>query len=429
MTSSHRRSSRREFLKQTGGLVAGAGLAALAPEAFAVQQPRSALERINIGHIGVGNQGRANLRAHLQNTVAVCEVDRTRLAEAKTQVERATGRPCADYSDYRRLLDNRDVDAVVITTPDHWHALPVIHACQAGKDVYCEKPLTLTIVEGRAMVRAARRHNRIVQTGSQQRSDDRFRQACELVRNGRLGEVRTIRVGIPGVNFRGPAVPDAAPPAELDYDVWLGPAPRRPYNVNRVHYNFRFFWDYSGGQLTNFGAHHLDIVQWALGMDASGPLTVEGRARYHAQNWYEVPEWSEITYTYANGTRVLCGQEYRGGVTFEGSRGTLYVTRGRIESTPAEILRQPRGEQDTRLYESRNHHANWLECIRSRRAPICEAEIGHRSATVCHLGNIALRTGRRITWDPVQETIVGDDAAAAMMSRPYRAPWQLPDLR
>src|SRR5262249_6671543 len=160
-----------------------------------------------------------------------------------------------------------------------------------------------------------------------QRSDDRFRQACELVRNGHLGEVRTIRVGIPGVNFNGPAVADADPPAELDYDFWLGPAPRRPYNVNRVHYNFRFFSDYSGGQLTNWGAHHLDIVQWALGMDASGPVTIEGRATYHAQRWYEVPQSSDITYTYANGTRVLCGQNHRGGVTFEGSRGTLHVTR------------------------------------------------------------------------------------------------------
>src|SRR5262249_12192919 len=189
----------------------------------------------------------------------------------------------------------------------------------------------------------------------------------------------------PGATPRAPAVPDGAPPAELDYDFWLGPAPRRPYNVNRVHYNFRFFWDYSGGQLTNWGAHHLDIVQWALGMDASGPVTIEGRATYHAQRWYEVPQSSDITYTYANGTRVLCGQNHRGGVTFEGSRGTLHVTRGRIEANPAELLRQPRGERDTRLYESRNHHANWLECIRSRRAPICEAEIGHRSATVCHL--------------------------------------------
>ena len=429
----HRRSSRRQFLQQGAGVAAALGLGgAFSTDAMAqpapAPQPRGANERIRIGHIGLGGQGRANLRGHLQNTVAVCDVDRSRLATAKADVERARRGACADVTDYRRLLDNRDVDAVVISTPDHWHALIAVHACQAGKDVYCEKPLTLTIAEGRAIVQAARRHNRIVQTGSQQRSDQRFRQACELVRNGRIGEVRTVKVGIPGVNFTGPTVADGDPPAVLDYDFWLGPAPQRPFNTKRVHYNFRFFWEYSGGQLTNWGAHHLDIAQWGLGMDASGPTTIEGRARFHAQNWYEVPQWFDLTYTYASGVRLLCGQDYPGGTTFEGTRGTIHVTRGRITSTPAEIIQQPLREQDTRLYASSSHSGNWLDCIRSRRAPICEAEIGHRSATVCHLGNIALRSGRRITWDPVREVIVGDEQAQAMVSRPYRAPWRMPDL-
>lgn len=318
------------------------------------------------------------------------------------------------------------MDAVVVTTPDHWHALITIDACAAGKDVYCEKPLTLTIAEGRAMTNAARKYKRIVQTGSQQRSDDRFRLACELVRSGRIGKVKTVRVGISNVNFKGPSVPDSAPPPELDYQFWLGPAPERPYNTLRVHYNFRFFWDYSGGQMTNWGAHHLDITQWGLGMDDSGPISVEGKARYHKDHWYEVPEWCEATYQYANGVTVICGQGIKGGTTFEGEKGSIFVNRGVLTSNPPEIIKQELKDSDVHLYVSKNHHANWLECIKTRKLPICDVEIGHRSATVCHLGNIAIRAGRKITWDPQKEVIVGDSEAAAFVNRPYRAPWKLP---
>ena len=324
--------NRRDFLRTSGlplaGLAFGGGnLLAQTPTA----RPAGANERIKIGSIGVGGQGAANMRAHIRNVVAVCDVDAARLATARATVQKSNGGECFANEDYRRLLENKNVDAVVITTPDHWHALPTIHACQAGKHVYCEKPLTLTIAEGRVMVRAARRHNVVVQCGSQQRSDARFRQACELVRNGRIGQIRTVRVGIPGTNFVGPAVADSDPPKGLNYDLWLGPAPQRPYNVNRVHYKFRFFWDYSGGQLTNWGAHHLDIAQWGLGMDESGPVSCEGTARYHAERWYEVPQFQELTYTYANGVRLLCGNANRGGTTFEGEKGTIFVTRGRIE--------------------------------------------------------------------------------------------------
>ncbi len=251
-----------------------------------------------------------------------------------------------------------------------------------------------------------------------------------MVRSGRIGQIHTVRVGIPGVNFKGPAIPDGKPPEVLDYDFWLGPAPQRPYNVNRVHYNFRFFWDYSGGQLTNWGAHHLDVAQWGLGMDESGPVAIEGTARYHKQGWYEVPESQELTYTYANGVRVICNNANRGGVMFEGNKGTIFVTRGRIESTPPEILKLPLGEKDVHLTESENHHANWLDSIRNSRRPICDVEVGHRSATVCHLGNIALRARQRILWDPAKEVIVGANAeVTAMVGRNYRAPWRLPDVK
>jgi predicted dehydrogenase len=363
------------------------------------------------------------------NVVAVCEVDRDRLAAAKKEIEDRTGRACAAYSDYRKLLENKELDAVIIATPDHWHALQTVHACQAGKDVYVEKPLSLVVREGRVMVQVARRTGRIVQTGSMQRSDDKFRLGCELVRSGRIGKVHTVRVGLPAVNFNVEPVPDGEPPAELDYDMWLGPAPWRPYNKNRVHYNFRFFWDYSGGQMTNWGAHHLDIAQWGLGMDNSGPVEIDGKAIFDEQQRYEVPKESEITYLYGAGVKVICGQGpgRKMGTEFIGEQGSIYVNRGKLESNPAEIIAQPLGEKDVHLYRSKNHLDDWYQCIKSRKLPICDVEIGHRSATVCHLGSLSMRLGRELRWDPAKEEIVGDAEAAGRLSYTYRAPWKLPE--
>ena len=390
-------------------------------------------ERLRVGCIGIGGQGTGNMRAFLKSVTAVCDVDAKHLATAAGTAEKATGKAPLAVADYRKLLDSKDVDAVVISTPDHWHALTTVHACEAGKDVYVEKPLTLTVAEGRVMVDAARKHKRMVQTGSQQRSDGRFRQACELVRNGYLGKLKTVKVGLPGPNWTGKAkmpVPDSAPPAELNYDLWLGPAPDRKYNANRVHYLFRFFWDYSGGQQTNFGAHHLDITQWALGMDDSGPTTIEGTGKFNPKGWYETPDTSDITYTYASGVVVKCGQGqgYKGGCTFEGEKGTIFVDRGRIEvvmNGEKQDAAKLGGGGDIKLTVSGSHHKNWLESIKTRKLPICDVEVGHRSATVCHLGNIAIRTGKKLTWDPVKETIVGDAEAAKMLTKEYRKPWSL----
>jgi predicted dehydrogenase len=428
---------RREFLRHCGATAAAGGLGF----AFPMIVDRRVLggadapgpgDRVRIGFIGLGGQGTANLKAIQKEkgaeVVAVCDVDRDHLGKARALAE-STGRPCLAFADYRKLLDDKSVDAVLIATPDHWHALPTIDACAAGKDVYCEKPLSLTVAEGKAMVEAARKGNRIVQTGSQQRSDDRFRLACELVRSGRLGPIKTVRVSLPSVNFKGPSVPDSTPPPELDYQSWLGPAPDRPYNEKRVHYLFRFFWDYSGGQMTNFGAHHLDIVQWALGRDESGPVSIEATARFHKDHWYEVPEQSEIVYTYDDGIKVICEQGGKPGpnIVFEGTKGSIAVSRGKIESNPPEILKEPLGTGDVHLAVSKNHHKNWLDCIKSRALPICDVAIGHRSATVCHLGNIAIRTGRKLAWDPVAQAIVGDTEASRMLARPYRSPWRLPE--
>jgi predicted dehydrogenase len=284
------------------------------------------------------------------------------------------------------------------------------------------------------MLKAARQHSRVVQTGSQQRSEfgANFRIAAEMVRTGKLGRLKAVKVGLPRVNFADRAVPgakDGPPPAELDYDFWLGPAPQRPYNVNRVHYLFRFFWDYSGGQLTNFGAHDLDIVQWALGMDDSGPVEVAPEAvRFVADRSYEVPETCVLRYRYADGVTVECAQyvkDFPGGCTFEGEHGTIHVTRRQLAVKPEGLLTE---KPDDKRYGPGAHAANWLECVKSRQRPAADVAIGHRSATVCHLGNIACRTGRTIRWDPAAETILGDAQAAAMLSRPYRKPWELPAL-
>src|SRR5438876_4335747 len=285
--------SRRKFLCTNVALAAGVGV--VGPNIFlnrtnaATGQNPSAY--IRVGFIGVGGQGNQNLGVMMKKAVAVCDVDKTHLQAAKQRVEKANGRPCATFRDYRKMLEDKTIDAVLISTPDHWHTLPAIHACAAGKDVYCEKPLTLFIAEGQALVKAVRRSKRVFQTGSQQRSDPKFLQACEYIRSGRIGKVHTVKVGLPGVNYTSKAdpvrVPDSQPPPELDYDMWLGPAPLRPYNQNRAHYLFRFFWDYSGGQMTNWGAHHLDIAQWALGMDESGPIEIQGTGAYNQEKLHE----------------------------------------------------------------------------------------------------------------------------------------------
>jgi predicted dehydrogenase len=455
-TASRLSVSRRRFLQTTAAASAVFAVPYIIP-----QRAFGANERVNLGFVGVKNRGMQNMEGFSivgrnagkmpTNCAAVCDVDSNVFASAVKAVEN-TGHKPSVFGDYRRLLERKDIDAVVLSVPDHWHALMTIDACRAGKDVYCEKPLTLFITEGRKMVEVARQTGRVVQTGSQQRSDDRFRQACELARNGKLGKLHTLVVGLPRPNHATSRVPDSDPPSELNYDLWLGPAPWRPYNVNRVHYNFRFFWDYSGGQMTNFGAHHLDIAQWGLGMDDSGPVSVEGTATYPAdKDLCEVTDTCQITYTYASGVKVILVQPQRanrargeaaetkpplleaavkapaGGVIFYGDQGTVLVDRQQILADRPELLKAELTSQGTRLEVSRNHYQNFLDCLKTRATPVCDVEIGHRSATVCHLGNMAVRLGRKIQWDPAREQVVGDPEAAAspMFTRPYRSPWTL----
>ena len=391
----------------------------------------TAARPIALGFIGVANMGTTNIKDFFKQqdarVVALCDVDAGHLAKAKQLVDEHNGdTSCLTFHDFRDLNACPAVDAVVVTTPDHWHAIQAIDAMEKGKDVYCEKPLALTIAEGRVICRAVERTGRILQTGSQQRSAAEFRRACELVRNGALGELHAVETEIPPNNKQCEPTWSPMPvPEGFDYDFWLGPAPAAEYHEQRCHYQFRFVRDYSGGQVTNFGAHHLDIAQWALGMDDSGPVRVRGTGEFPASGLFSTATKVDFTLTYANGVEVRC---ITGGskVTFVGSKGRLSVGRGKLEADPAEILDFAIPEDGVHLYASDNHQANFLECIRTRRQPICCAEVGHRSATCCHLANIAMLLGRELTWDPANECFPGDAEANAMLSRPYRAPWALP---
>lgn len=425
--------SRRSFVKQTslGGLILGMSAKSYR-SVFAAQPPS---ERVRVGLIGVGNQGgpKNNMKYFLHNVVALCDLDKNYLAEASAFLRKEANLTATMTDDYRRLLDSKEIDAVVVTVPDQWHATMTIDACRAGKDVYCEKPLTLVIDEGKHMIEAARANGRVVQTGTMQRSGAEFKLAVELVRKGIVGKVTAVNVTLPSPNWiarAGKPVPDSAPPEGFDFDRWLGPAPLRPFNTNRVHYLFRFFWDYSGGQQTNFGAHHLDIAQWGLGMDESGPVSVEGTAVFNPDGWYETPDTTEIKYTYGNGVVMTCRQKLNTkntdqGTEFIGDKGSLFVYRGGIKTNPPELLK---GVELPKIVSSQaniSHVNDFFECVKNRKTPSADINIGHRSATVCHLGNIAIRTNKKINWDPKSETIVGDAEASRWLTKEYREPWRL----
>ena len=385
-------------------------------------------DRINLGFVGVANMGTENLKAFIGRedirVTALCDVDSRHLQAAQTLVNSHYGNAdCTCFHDFRELNEWSGVDAVVITTPDHWHVPQAVHAALCAKDVYLEKPLTLSIAEGRRLCNVFAATGRILQTGSQQRSMPEFRKACELVQNGYLGRVTHIDVEIPNNNKTCNPTWDPMPvPAELDYNTWLGPAPWAEYHDQRCHYQFRFILDYSGGQVTNFGAHHLDIVQWALGMDDSGPTAAWGQAKWPQSGLFTTALEVDFGLRYASGTEVRCTTgESR--LTFVGTEGQLSVERGAIATEPAALADMTLSPDDLRLYRSDNHYGNWLEAIRTRRPPACPPEVGHRSATCCHLANIAMRLGRELVWDPATETFPHDAEAQTLAGRIMREPW------
>jgi len=417
--------SRRQFLKSSA-VAAGAAIAwpTIVPSSvFGADVPSN---RIRMGCIGMGGQGTGNMRGFKGKSgcdvVAVCDVDNGHREKARQIAGLGAS---SSYNDFRELLARDDIDAVSVAPPDHWHVPISVAAVRAGKDVFCEKPLTLSIAEGRTLADEVKRFGRIFQTGSQQRSGNEFRFACELVRNGRIGKLHTMKVGIPGNNRKCPPTWEAEPvPEGFDYDMWLGPAPWEPYTKQRCHYQFRFILDYSGGQMTNWGAHYLDIAQWGNAADDSGPVEIVGSGDFPRTGLFTTAQNENIEYTYANGVKLYL-QSGGGNIRFEGSEGWVFVTRGKIDAEPKSLLTSKIGPDELHLYNSRDHKQNFLDCIRSRKDTICTAEIGHRSSSVCHLGNIAMLLDRKLKWDPKAERFINDSAANRMLVRGMRAPWRL----
>ncbi len=439
----NRRSFLRTLSKSSLAIGAGAAFPAIAPGSVLGQDAPS--DRIVVGMIGCGWRGMQLFRDVYNNPnlriAAFADVDRRFLLNAQATLDREENiertlvrdnrrvpppqNASSAYEEYRRILDRDDIDAVVVATPDHWHAKIAIDAMGAGKDVYCEKPLTHTINQGRDLVRKARETETVFQTGSQQRSSAPFRTIAEYARAGRIGEIDWARVVLfDGGNSRG--VPDEPIPAGLNWDSWLGPAPYVPYNPLRCHISFRNFFDTSGGTITDYGAHHLDIVQWALGTDRTGPISVEGKARTR-RGYYETFSRYYFTFTYASGIKVYLDSRHDEqepfSIQLHGSKGSLYAKRWEVWSDPPELLQEPLGSGDPHLYRSGNHTQDWVDCIRERRRPICDVAVGHRSATICHLANICGRIKRNLQWDPERELFPNDPEANDWLERPQRKPY------
>lgn len=422
--------TRREFLKSAALASATLALPTIVPSTVFGQGAPS--NRITMGLIGMGlmmgGHHHIMLARDEVQVLAVCDVDRAKRERAQAQTEKAYAakkasgayKGCDAYNEYERVIERKDIDAVMVVTPDHWHTMISLAAMKSGKDVYVQKPLTLTIREGRLMSDVVRQYGAILQVGSQQRSERAFRKACEIVRNGWIGKVHTIYTQLG--EFPPPqTLPEEPIPDGFDYDRWLGPTPWYPYNKKRVEGNYgggwRCFWEYGSRKNGDWGAHHFDIIQWALGMDNSGPVEFIPKG-------YQGAEYQ--SHVYANGTKVWKNHPVKNGemIQFIGESGEVLVSRGdRLETTPATLKDRPLAPADIHLYESYDHEGNWLDCIKTRKQPICPAEIGHRTATVCHLNGIAERLGRPIKWDPVKEEIIGDASASRWLDRPRRTPY------
>jgi predicted dehydrogenase len=458
-------SSRRTFLKSAAAaLGAVAGAPAIVPSSvFGAAAPSN---RITVGLIGAGNQSTIDLPAFLNQddaqVVSVCDVNTAsygyktpqqflgrKVAQDKVNAFYAdrsgvgSYRGCDAYNDFRDILERKDVDVVAIVVPDHWHALMTVMAAQAGKDIYCEKPLSLTVRQGQRMIEAVRRHERILQTGSHYRSSPSNRFACELVRNGRIGQLQKITTYVaennatcPGLGWKPMPVPDG-----FDYAMWLGPAPDAAYHIDRCLYRFRFILDYSGGQTTNFGCHSNDIAQWAMGTDLTGPVEVEdlGAVWPEPGGLFTTATKVHFRARFENGVELECVTNRPGfGVRFEGTEGSIDYGYGGVKTSPESLASSHIGPDEIRLPvsnpqrtedKSRNyipdHVRNFLDAVKSRQDPIEPVEVGHRTASLCHIGNIAMKLRRKLRWDPGQEQFIDDDEANSMLDRPMREPWVL----
>jgi predicted dehydrogenase len=427
--------TRRRFLRRSSA--ATAALAApqvITSRLFGQGAPSN---RITLGLIGAGNIGVAHLDTLLgyKDTVrvlGVCDVDRERRETSAARINQEYGsNDCRPYADFRELNRRREIDAVLVCTPDHWHALNALDAFRQGKDVYIEKPLTLTIAEGRALVDEARKYGRMVQHGTWQRSMKRFHDLVEFVRSGGLGKLQYVECLI-GANNRhvGATWRPEPVPEGLDWDMWLGPAPWRPYTFFGCHYNFRFIADNASGQMTNLGAHCLDIGQWVLDADRSGPVEIEGHGDYPTSGLFTTPTRIDVTFRYANGVPMYCRTDLAvsGNNTsrFFGERGWLDIGYSRMSASDPQLLREMQApNKRVKVPSSKNHYDDFFSAMRTRKGTIADAETSHRTTTVCNLGQIAMVLGRKLRWDPAKEEFVGDAMANRLRSRPMRAPWSL----
>ena len=460
--------SRRDFLRVSGLAGAALGFPTIIPaRVLGADAPSN---KINILQIGCGRIARGMdmpgiLKQGAARIVAVCDVDSLRAADARDMVEahykeRNIGLTAAVYGDYRKALEHPDIDAVAVSTPDHWHAEPVIAAAMAGKDIYVQKPLSMTIAEGRAVSDVVQARQRMFQIGSQQRSSPQFRRACEIVRNGRIGKVHTIKIGLPS-DPSGGSTDEIAVPANLDYAMWLGSTPQVPYTRDRVHpqgpdlktrYGERPGWlrieDYCLGMITGWGSHHVDIAHWGMDAELTGPVSIEGKAEFPKAGLWNVHGPYHIEMSYANGVTIIIDHTLPNGVRFEGSDGWIFVTRGaeRVTSSDPlakgapekvlvaskpEIIDTPPGESEIRLHASPNndHHLDWITSIQTRKPAVTTPEIAHRSTSACITGWIAMKLGRKLSWNPETEEFGNDDAANAMRSRPQREPYGISHMK
>jgi predicted dehydrogenase len=444
--------NRRDFIKKT---TAGTVAAGMAFARVGAAKPVPPSDKVLVGAIGTGRQGRYDFedfnRQPDAEVVAVCDVYQPNLDTAM----KAAGGKAQAYKDFRQVLDRKDLDIIVCGTPDHWHPLVMVEACKAGKDVYVEKPISHTVDEGRLMVEAARTHKRVVQVGTQQRSGIHFQKAVELVQDGFLGKVSFVRTWNYGNEYPHGIgnIPDSDPPADLDWDMWLGPAPKVPFNWNRFGPDpnlperwstFRYFWDYAGGYMTDWGVHLIDIVQWAMKVDGPNVITGQG-GKYYIQDNAETPDTLQVTYEYDN-PKFVCVYENRWdngnsmygkgyGIEFHGTDGTLFVDRSGFQVYPehrdnprggGSVDRMPEMKMNSVNNSHFDHVRNFLDCVKSRKRPISDIEIGHRSTSACLLGNVALRSEEQIVWDVAnQEPVSGGQKRRKFLTRDYRAPWKL----
>jgi predicted dehydrogenase len=451
-TNSMNHFTRREFLATSSQAAAGLGLAT-AGLTDALGQPVRRVapsDKVQIALIGCRGVGWANLNSHLKlpevELVGLCDVDDSVLAEKGAEIEKRLGKKVPVYKDYRKLLENKDLDAVIIATPDHWHALQMIHACEAGKDVYVEKPIATYIEESLAMAKAAKRYQRVVQVGQQQRSGLHWQSAVDFIKSGKLGKIRSVRTWIFNFSRSVPMpVADGPVPAGVDYDTWLGPAPKRPFNEYRFHGFFRYFWDYAGGLMTDWGVHLLDVALWATGKTAPKSVVSIGGKYAYPDSMMETPDtqhtlydFGDMSITWEHTFRAFQGAPFgrHHGVAFYGEHGCLVADRNNwevmpeVEETTVSGPRRYRFEalprQTARNDDRDAHAADFINCIKSRGRTICDIDTGAHIAILAQLGNIAQRLGRQVVWDPVSQSFPADAEAQLLAKAKYRAPWKLP---